>query len=170
MSGNFSYLYGSNLDDPNLLASSPVLTYLNADTEKLSILKDNRGKSGVYRLTNPWFLTGFIDAEASFMIKIRKSSRYRLGWSVEPVFQIELHKKDLDLLNFIQVYFQGKGSISKVKDCFSLRICSLEQIYTTILPHLDNYPLITQKHTDYLLFKKVILMMLNKEHFTQEGA
>ena len=49
MSGNFSYLYGSNLDDPNLLASSPVLTYLNADTEKLSILKDNRGKSGVYR-------------------------------------------------------------------------------------------------------------------------
>jgi group I intron endonuclease len=52
MSGNFSYLYGSNFDDINLFAASPVLTYLNADTDKLSILKDNRGKSGVYRWTN----------------------------------------------------------------------------------------------------------------------
>lgn len=52
MSGNFSYLYGSNFDDLNLLAASPVLTYLNAETDKLSILKDNRGKSGVYRWTN----------------------------------------------------------------------------------------------------------------------
>lgn len=52
MSGSFSYLYGSNFYNINLLAVSPVLTYLNADTDKLSILRDNRGKPGVYRWTN----------------------------------------------------------------------------------------------------------------------
>jgi len=52
MSVNLSYLYGFNLDDLNLFAASPVLTYLNADTDKLSIIKDNKGKSGVYRWTN----------------------------------------------------------------------------------------------------------------------
>jgi hypothetical protein len=28
---------------------------------------------------NPWFITGFIDAEGSFMIQVRKNSKYRIG-------------------------------------------------------------------------------------------
>ena len=27
----------------------------------------------------PWFITGLIDAEGSFMIRIRKNSKYRTG-------------------------------------------------------------------------------------------
>jgi hypothetical protein len=27
----------------------PVASYLNADTDKLKIIKDNKGKSGIYR-------------------------------------------------------------------------------------------------------------------------
>ena len=34
---------------------------------------------------------------------------------------------------------------------------------------LDNYPLITKKHSDYLLFKQVVLLMANKEHSNLEG-
>jgi len=49
---NFLYLYGFNLDDICLLAAFPVFSYLNSDTDKLSMLRDNRGKSGVYRWTN----------------------------------------------------------------------------------------------------------------------
>jgi len=30
----------------------PVVCYSNADTQKISILKENRGKSGVYRWVN----------------------------------------------------------------------------------------------------------------------
>jgi len=32
--------------------------------------------------------------------------------------------------------------------------------------HFDIYPLHTQKRTDYELFKQVVLMLLNKKHFT----
>ena len=38
-----------------------------------------------------------------------------------------------------------------------------------ILPHFYNYPLITKKHSDYLLFKQIVLLMLNKEHTSIEG-
>jgi hypothetical protein len=38
-----------------------------------------------------------------------------------------------------------------------------------IIPHFDKYPLITQKRADYLLFRKVVMMMERGEHLTVEG-
>lgn len=38
-----------------------------------------------------------------------------------------------------------------------------------IVEHFDNYPLMTQKYGDYLLFREVILLMQRKEHLTEEG-
>jgi hypothetical protein len=37
------------------------------------------------------------------------------------------------------------------------------------LPHFDKYPLNTQKRADFILFKEIILLMINKEHLTIEG-
>jgi hypothetical protein len=38
-----------NFDNSVLLSVIPVATYANADTEKMQILKENKGRSGVYR-------------------------------------------------------------------------------------------------------------------------
>jgi hypothetical protein len=38
-----------------------------------------------------------------------------------------------------------------------------------IIPHFDNYSLISQKHADYLLFREVVMMMQRREHLTSEG-
>lgn len=51
----------------------------------------------------------------------------------------------------------------------AFRVSSPKQILEHILPHFDKYPLITKKHADYLLFKKIVMMMLKKEHLTAEG-
>ena len=32
-----------------------------------------------------------------------------------------------------------------------------------------EYPLNTQKRADFILFKEIILLMINKEHLTMEG-
>lgn len=52
ISENLLYLYGFNFEDLNLLTTYPVISYLNSDTDKLAMLKDNKGKSGVYKWTN----------------------------------------------------------------------------------------------------------------------
>ena len=59
---------------------------------------------------NPWFFTGFSDGESSFTVRIFKSKTSKIGWTIQPVFQIGLHKKDLDLLIKIQE-FLGVGEI-----------------------------------------------------------
>lgn len=38
-----------------------------------------------------------------------------------------------------------------------------------IIEHFDNYPLITQKQGDYLLFREAVKLMLRNEHLTLQG-
>lgn len=120
----------------------------------------------------PYWVTGFVDAEGSFTISIRKAIGSKLGWSVTPNFQIELHKKDAEMLRNIQAYFGGIGVLRgecKGREKCVFVVNSLNQIITGILPHFDKYPLITQKRMDYLLFKEIILMMNKKEHLQAAG-
>jgi hypothetical protein len=50
-----------------------------------------------------------------------------------------------------------------------LIITSLKEIIGVVIPHFDNYPLITKKYADYILFKKIVYCVKNKEHLTKEG-
>ncbi len=119
---------------------------------------------------HPWFISGIYDAEGSFVIIVRKDANFRLGWKIEAVFRIGLHKKDLALLKQIQVYFGGIVSIVKQgEDIYAYRVSSLKQILTHILPHFDKYLLITNKRGDYLLWREVVLIMKSGKHLLMEG-
>ena len=48
------------------------------------------------------------------------------------------------------------------------RVSSLKNL-KIITNHFDNYPLITQKLADYLLFKQSIYLIQEKLHLTEEG-
>ena len=60
-------------------------------------------KSGIK--LSPWFVTGFADAESSFSMSVFKSKTAAICWTIEPCFIITLHKKDIELLNKIQLFF-----------------------------------------------------------------
>jgi hypothetical protein len=51
---------------------------------------------------NPWFFSGFTDAEGCFSIGIRPDAKLKTKWRVLPVFIIKLHKKDLSILEDIK--------------------------------------------------------------------
>jgi len=48
------------------------------------------------------------------------------------------------------------------------RVSSLKDLQV-ILEHFDQYPLITKKQEDYLLFKQAINLIINKEHLSFTG-
>lgn len=117
---------------------------------------------------NPWFLTGFSDAEGSFSILIQTNSKYATGWRIKPVFTIGLHKKDLDLLKNLQSYL-GIGKIHiHGKDSIQFRVDSLKDLQI-LINHFENFPLVTAKLADYILFKKAFDIILLKEHLSQQG-
>lgn len=118
---------------------------------------------------DPWFLTGFTDAEGCFMVNVTKAPKLRAGWRIQPVFQIGLHSRDEELLNNIQNYFCGYGFMTKLtKSSIIFRIFSLEQL-DKVIEHFEQYPLQSKKHADFCLFKEVIIKMKAGEHLTAKG-
>ena len=81
-----------------------------------------------------------------------------------------MHEMESGLTQSIQDFFGGIGCVSKpTKTTAEFRVSSLKELADVIIPHFDNYPLITKKFADYMLFKEIVLLMLKKEHNTLEG-
>lgn len=120
---------------------------------------------------NPWFITGFTDGDDSFSLLVSKDTKGKLLCKVQPVFTIGLHPKDLPLLEKIQKSFGGVGKIHIRKDGSGVHyiISSVKDLINQVIPHFDNYPLISKKKADYELFKEIVLLMKNKEHLTNKG-
>lgn len=121
---------------------------------------------------NPLFITGFTDAEGCFSLNIIKDQKSRTGWIIQPSFQIDVHERDIVLLQEIQGYFGGNGTIfKKAHEQLIYRVGSFAQIVEVIIPHFDKHPLVTDKKADYLLFRTVIMdVMREKKHLTLEGV
>ena len=75
-----------------------------------------------------------------------------------------MHEKDRALIQSIQNFFGGIGYVSKPNQnsMVEFRVSSINQIVDVIIPHFDKYPLLTNKNSDYLLFKQIVLILLNK--------
>ena len=61
---------------------------------------------------NPLFVTGLTDAEGNFTLGFYKSSGYKMGYQIQAIFKITMHKKDYFLLLNIQNFF-AVGKITK---------------------------------------------------------
>ncbi len=121
---------------------------------------------------DPWFITGLVDAEGCFRTSIIKDTRTKTGWQVVCNFQIDLHIRDLTLLQQIQTYFGGYGGIyTKTGGVgYTYKISSLSHITEVIIPHFDLFPLKSEKLADFMLFKLIITKIQLKEHLTMEGV
>ena len=118
---------------------------------------------------DPYWITGFVDAEGCFTVSIFEDGKFK--WRIIPSFQIELHIRDYDLLLQIKSFFNGVGNIyirSNNKSAY-YKVNNINSISGIVLSHFDNYPLITKKYSDFIIFKNIIRLIKNKEHLTDEG-
>lgn len=55
---------------------------------------------------NPWFITGFSDAESTFSFSICSRPASSLKWTPTAVFSIGIHSKDVEILERFKSYFE----------------------------------------------------------------
>jgi hypothetical protein len=111
-----------------------------------SIRSSNLGWSKNQKVyLDPWFVTGFSDAESCFYLGMTKDSKRKTGWITYLEFKIVLHEKDRALLELIKLFFGGRGSIlNGGKGLVKYQVRSIYDL-AIIIAHFDKYPLITKK-------------------------
>ena len=67
---------------------------------------------------NPWFITGFIDAEGCFSLGIYPSDKYRMGYRVQAIFKVTLHNKDPKKEKFHFSFFFFDHRAAKIYSVF----------------------------------------------------
>jgi Cytochrome c oxidase subunit III/LAGLIDADG endonuclease len=121
---------------------------------------------------SPYWVTGFSDAESTFSVKIAKDKSRFLDLRIVPVYAIELHIRDIEVLKKIREFFSVGSVTVRIRDGKSTGIYSvqsLKDLTKVIIPHFIKYPLLTQKQADFNLFSLLVNLMNNKEHLTEEG-
>lgn len=140
----------------------------NRDRHFIRSMSTIAGKQVSSKL-QPYFVTGFSDGESYFSISLSRSTNMSTGWIVNLQFGISLHKKDRHLLELIKTFFGGVGTIaSHGKTKVQYRVSSIKDL-EVIIQHFDSFPLITQKWSDFQLFKLAFELVKHKKHLTLEG-
>jgi hypothetical protein len=134
-----------------------------------------------YALLSPYYITGISDGESSFIISILKNKNYKSGYQIQAKYAIQLHIKDLVLLNKLQSFLAfalraaGQGVewglflLKKVGNSAIFSVQSLKDLSNVVIPHFDKYPLLTKKRADYLLFKNIVNLMVAGSHLSKQG-
>lgn len=120
----------------------------------------------------PYWVTGFSDGESSFSIRTTIDKSRKIPIRILPIFSIELHIRDIEVLNRIKNYFKVGSVTTRIKnnkETATYAVNSVKELITVIIPHFNKYPLITQKQADFILFTDIIGLINDKQHLTEKG-
>jgi hypothetical protein len=115
---------------------------------------------------DPWFMTGFVDAEGYFSIELYKDSKAKFKFTPRLVFGINLHVKDLPiLLSFKDTL--GVGTVRTKGKVTSYIVKTFKDI-AVIVNHFKLYPLVSSKYLVYQYWLQAYNIMATKEHFNYQ--
>jgi hypothetical protein len=116
------------------------------------------------------YISGYFDGEGCFSVSISPRPGIRVGWEVRPSVSVSQNADRGQVIELISEYF-GCGSIRPDRsDCtIKWETRRLSDIAGRVLPHFDEYPLISDKQQDVDLLKSIGQLMLVGAHRTRDG-
>lgn len=143
---------------PALIEAFPLITAVD------------RPKAPVPEIVDPEWVVGFTEAEGCFMIKISKSSTYKLGVQTQLKFQITQSSRDMLLISKLVSYL-GCGTVEVTKEgqVAVFVVTKFTDICEIILPFFDKHSLKGFKSSNYTSFKQGVDIFRKKEHLTASG-
>jgi hypothetical protein len=114
-------------------------------------------------LDNAW-LSGFSDSEGCFIVSVVKRSE---TYNQVHVRYILSQKGELELMTKIAEMFNGKVSYLKSYYGYNM-IVNLSKL-SKVISYFNRYSLKTKKYIDYFNWLKVYKLVINKDHFNEDG-
>ena len=116
------------------------------------------------------YLTGFVDGEGCFSISFSLRKRYKFGIEVRPSFSISQHKRNKEIIFFIQKFYKCGGvRFSKKDQNYKFETRSIKDLMKIIIPHFQRYPLQTSKKEEFEKFCKICRLIYSNQHLNKSG-
>ena len=93
-----------------------------------------------------YYLAGFADGEGTFSVAIIRHPTQRLGWMINPVFQVYQHEEHREVLDLYKEYF-GTGSVyrkSGILPVLTFSIDSRKSILDRVIQYFERFTLIVK--------------------------
>ncbi len=122
------------------------------------------------------WITGFTDGEGCFSVSFIKNKTAKIGWQIFPEFVITQGEKSLPALEIFKKYFQcGNIYVNKRYDNHNenlYRYCirSIKDLNGKIIPFFKKNQLHTYKNNDFIIFMKIVKIMIEQKHHSKSGA
>jgi hypothetical protein len=116
------------------------------------------------------YISGYVDGEGCFTVSISPRAKLAVGWEVRPSLSVSQNGDRAEVLQLIQAHF-GCGSIRPDRSDKTLKweTRRLEDILARVIPHFEQFPLLSGKRLDFERFADVCNAMAVGEHRKRVG-
>ena len=138
--------------------------------------RNSKAKAGYYTPTSlkkrniPEYITGYVDGEGCFTVTFNKRSKAKLGWELRPSFSVSQNEDRRQVLDIIREYF-GRGYIRRdyADKTVKFEIRDHSDLVIKVIPHFEQFPLLSKKQKDFELFKKICQIISSGNHLNTFG-
>ena len=111
------------------------------------------------------YISGYVDGEGCFTVSISKRAKMRLGWELRPSFSVSQNRDRAKVLNMMMDYFQcGTIRPDRSDNTLKYEVRSLDDLERHIIPHFEEYPLLSEKNVAFWQFRQIVLEMKQGSH------
>jgi hypothetical protein len=116
------------------------------------------------------YLSGYADGEGCFCVTFDKSRRHKFGWDIRPSFSVSQNADRAEVLLIFQRVLQcGFIRPDRSDRTIKYEVRSVSDLANRVLPHFQQYPLLSSKRKDFEVFAAIVQMMHNGEHLEERG-
>jgi hypothetical protein len=122
-----------------------------------------------------YYVSGFVDGEGTFNVSFTKQKYQHndqgFRWLIHVCFQIYQHEDHRDILELLKDKVFHTGRIYRKSTPYNVLTFTIDNprsLQEKVIPFFEKYQLIV-KQKDFLLFKKVVNLILQKRHLTKKG-
>ena len=116
------------------------------------------------------YVSGYVDGEGCFTVSISPRAKLRMGWEVRPSLSVSQNGDRAEVLRLIKRLL-GCGSIRPDRSDRTLKweTRRLEDLLERVIPHFEQFPLLSAKRADFDRFATVCRFMAAGDHRSPRG-
>lgn len=116
----------------------------------------------------PGWLSGFTQADGSFMVIFTKQKHGNIPYRPRPIFVLTQTNRENNIIEALHKYL-GVGYLRKSKESTYIIVDSRKDLINNIIPHFIQYPVIGGKIEAFGIFYQVVVEIEKGIHLTKEG-